>query len=120
MKFKNIIFLVIILLIVLLIISFFIKKPAESPVIEIENEQTLSDISVYVDQNGEALSISYNLDNTANLIIDQENSILFTATTSDEGMKYENISQGLVLLNKDKTIYFYLNDSLIYQGNLTE
>ncbi len=121
MKIKQTIILVVILLVVFLATLYFTKIPVQSPIVEEDPSQPiLGDPYIYADKNGEKLKIYYyNTDNTATLYFDEENRIVFYATTTGSGARYASDDSRFVLWNKGNEINLYLNDSLIFTGTTT-
>jgi membrane-bound inhibitor of C-type lysozyme len=119
MKIKKTIILIALLTIVFSAALYFSKKPAQSPVVDQENNsQVVGEIYTYVNAStSQELKVSYdNTNNTAIIYPNEVNKVVFNATTTGSGARYSNDEQGLILWNKGDDVSLYLNDSLIFTG----
>lgn len=119
MKNKKQLILVVLLLVILAIVLYFSKKPAQSPVVDQQNNiQVVGEIYTYTNAStSQELRVSYdNTNNTAIIYPDEVNRVVFNATTTGSGARYTNDEQGLILWNKGDELSLYLNDSLIFTG----
>jgi lipopolysaccharide export LptBFGC system permease protein LptF len=121
MRIKKTIILIVLLLIALSAALYFSKMPVQSPTTENEN-QVVGNINTYTNAStGQTLKVSYDkTNNTATLYPDENNKIVFTASTTNSGIVYVNSEQGLILSNEDNGVSLYLNDSLIFTGDITD
>jgi membrane-bound inhibitor of C-type lysozyme len=116
---KKSIALIVLLLIILAIVLYFVKTPAQSPVIDQQNNiQIIGEIYTYTNAStSQELKVSYdNTNNTAIIYPNEVNKVVFNATTTGSGARYSNDEQGLILWNKGNNVSLYLNDSLIFTG----
>lgn len=118
MNIKKTVIIIIVLVALLFVGLSFIKKPINSPETNIKEEETVGIEVVYIDNiNNQQLKVVYNNTlNTATIYPNENNQVVFTATTSGSGARYENSNQGLILWNKGYDVSLYLNDSLIFTG----
>lgn len=112
-------FIIIIFLFLLLVLGLlFIKKPVSAPQSDIKKDEVIGIEVIYIDNtNNQQLKVVYNNTlNTATIYPNETNQVVFNATTSGSGARYENLKQGLILWNKGDDVSLYLNDSPIFTG----